>query len=112
MKNYVQEGCKGLEMTAPVGGVVSGLPYKIGALILVAAVTKAAGEKFAGSREGVFKFSKASGLVLAEGDEVKWDAATGNIVATADVAGDYVLGYVTEAAPNGQSYAHVVLKAV
>lgn len=112
MKNYVQEGCKGLELTAPVGGVVSGKAYKIGALIVIAAVTKAAGQKFAGSREGVFKFSKASALVLAEGDEVKWDIETGTIVATADVAGDYVIGYVTEAAPNGQTYAHVVLKAV
>ena len=59
MKNYVMEGEK-LELTAPVGGVVSGKAYKIGALIVVATVTKAAGEKFVGITEGVVKMPKGS----------------------------------------------------
>jgi predicted RecA/RadA family phage recombinase len=111
MKNSIQEG-KVLELTAPVGGVVSGRPYKIGALLVVAAVSKLAGEKFAGETEGVFKFVKDTVLVLAEGDLVEWDAATGKIVADGNVAGDYDLGYVTEAAGAGQLYAHVKIKAV
>lgn len=109
MKNYVQEGCKGLELTAPVGGVVSGKAYKIGGLLVIAAVTKAAGEKFACSREGVFKMPKASALVLAEGALVMHEDSTGEVVAA---GGDWDFGYVVEAAPNGQSYALVALKAV
>lgn len=108
MKNYVQEG-ENLELTAPVGGVVSGLPYKIGVLLVIAAVTKVAGEKFAGATEGVFKLKKASALVLAEGALVQWKISTGEIVAS---AGDFDLGYVTEAAGAGLVSVNVKLKAV
>lgn len=111
MKNSIQEG-EVLELTAPVGGVVSGKPYMIGALLVIACVSALAGAKFNGATEGVFKFTKAGALVLAEGDTVKWDIETSTIVANADVAGDFVLGYVTEAAINGQVYAYVKLKAI
>jgi predicted RecA/RadA family phage recombinase len=108
MKNYVMEG-EQLELTAPVGGVVSGKAYKIGALIVVATVTKAAGEKFVGTTEGVVKMPKASALVLAEGAAVMHEDSTGEVVAA---GGDWDFGYVVEAAPNGQAYALVKIKAV
>ena len=49
MKNFIQKGYS-LDLIAPAGGVVSGLGYVIGQLIVFAQATKAAGETFAGSR--------------------------------------------------------------
>lgn len=111
MKNFIQEG-ESLELTAPVGGVVAGKAYLIGAIIVIANISAAAGAKFTGSTKGVYKFVKDTALVLAEGAEVKWDIETGTVVATGDVAGDFVLGYVTEAVGAGVLSVNVKIKAV
>lgn len=97
MDNYIQPG-DSIELTAPGGGVVSGTPYKIGQLLVIAAVTAAAGAKFNGHTTGVFKITKAGSQAWTEGALVYWDntakvfttVATSNLlagVATAAVAG-------------------------
>lgn len=73
MKNYIQEG-KTLELTAPAGGVVSGLGYMIGGLFVVASTTEAAGSKFSGAHCGVFEMPKeATTAAFAEGEVCFWD---------------------------------------
>ncbi len=93
MNNFIQPGDV-LELTAPAGGVVSGTPYKIGQLLVVAADTKAAGELFRGKTSGVFQITKAGTQAWTEGALVYWDdvgaefttTATGNLLAGVAVA--------------------------
>ena len=54
MNNYVQDG-KQITEIAPSGGVLSGVAYKIGSLVTVAAATAAEGEEYAALPCGVFK---------------------------------------------------------
>lgn len=73
MKNYIQEG-KTLELTAPAGGVVSGVGYMVGGLFAVASTTEAAAEKFSGCVMGVFEMPKESTTAaFAEGETCFWD---------------------------------------
>ncbi len=86
-KNFVGNGAV-LTMTAPVGGVVSGVPIKIGALVLVPLVNAMAGESFSGRADGVWRLPADAGLTA--GALVKWDAAAGKLVAdTAKDADDF-----------------------
>lgn len=75
MNNFVQPG-EVLELTAPVGGVVSGTLYIIGGLPVVAAVTAAAGATFAAHVCGVFELPKTAAQAWAEGDRIYWNAGT------------------------------------
>ncbi len=63
-KNYKQDG-NVLTLTAPTGGVVSGGIYAIGALVVVAVATAAAGESFAAHTGGVWSVPAAAGPPLA-----------------------------------------------
>lgn len=86
-KNYVGTGCV-LTMIAPAGGVVSGVPVKIGALTLVPLVTAAAGTEFAARADGVWRLPCAAGLTA--GAMVKWDGTAGQLVAdSAEDADDF-----------------------
>lgn len=86
-KNFVGNGAV-LTMTAPVGGVVSGVPIKIGALVLVPLVSASVGESFSGRADGVWRLPADVGLTA--GALVKWDAAAGKLVAdTAKDADDF-----------------------
>ena len=77
-KNYVCDG-RSITLTAPAGGVVSGLPVKIGALVVIAITSAAEGESFTGQADGVWRLPAATGLTA--GALVKWDSATGKLVA-------------------------------
>ena len=77
-KNFVCAGAV-LTMTAPVGGVVSGVPVKIGALVLVPLIDAVAGDQFSGRADGVWRLPADTGLTA--GALVKWDAAAGKLVA-------------------------------
>lgn len=83
-KNYKQDG-NVLTLTAPTGGVVSGGIYAIGALVVVAVATAAAGESFAAHTGGVWSVPAAAGLTagaavgLLEGEAVA--AATEGAIA-------------------------------
>jgi predicted RecA/RadA family phage recombinase len=65
-----------LTLTAPSGGVVSGVGYVINGLFVVALNTAAQGEQFEGKRSGVFTMAKATHATtkaFAEGEVVFWD---------------------------------------
>lgn len=73
MKNFVHSG-KTLELTAPVGGVVSGTAYLHGGLLVVASVSAAATEKYSAEAEGVYELPKeATTAAFVEGETVFWD---------------------------------------
>lgn len=72
MKNFVQSG-EVLDLTAPSGGVTSGLAVKIGSVIAIAAVTAAASEEFAAAVTGVFDVAAATSQAWTQGALVYWD---------------------------------------
>lgn len=75
MKNFVQNG-RNLDFVAPAGGVISGVPLLIGALIVVPAITAAEGMPFAGWVEGVYNFPAAvhaSTQAWTTGQLLYWD---------------------------------------
>lgn len=109
MRNYVQAG-DSLTLTAPSGGVVSGMGYVIGDLFVVAAVTVAEGLPFAGKRHGVFEFdaeTHASTQELDIGDVAYWDETPGRVTKTA--AGNTPIGLIVEAKESTADTAKVVL---
>lgn len=73
--NFVQPG-KVMDFTAPAGGVVEGQVLLIGALLVVAQVTAAAGIRFSAAVEGVFDLpaaTHASSQAWTEGQLLYWD---------------------------------------
>lgn len=106
-RTYVKPGHI-LTFTAPAGGVVSGTPLLIGALVVIPTVTAAAGLAFEGMVSGVQSVPKADSQAWTEGAKVYWDdtgkcfttVASGNTdtgtVAVAAVAstGGLVIGTV------------------
>lgn len=72
MKNFVQDG-KNMDFTAPSGGVTSGVPVKIGGVLVVPVTDADQGDKFAGEVEGVFEFTKVGSQAWTAGDVVYWD---------------------------------------
>lgn len=100
MKNYVQNGDT-LALTAPVGGVVSGTAYLIGAIVVVAIHSAAAGATFQGRVEGVFNLPKATGAAWTEGAKLYWDNAAKNFTTTS--AGNTFAGNAAAAAASGDT---------
>jgi predicted RecA/RadA family phage recombinase len=84
-KNYVCDG-KAVSLPAPAGGVVSGVPAKIGALVVIPINSAAEGEQFTGQTDGVWRLPAATGLTV--GALVKWDSDTGKLVADSAKDGD------------------------
>ena len=105
-KVQIQKG-KYLDLTAPAGGVVSGSPYLIGGLVVIAQVSAEAATEFSGKSEGVHAMPKASGVALSEGDIAYWDDASSEVNATG--AGFYPCGTVVSAATSGDSSVAVKL---
>lgn len=64
-KNYIQDGSV-LTLTAPAGGVNSGVAYAIGTLVVVANGDAAAGKEFAGHTGGVWNLTTATGLTAGD----------------------------------------------
>jgi predicted RecA/RadA family phage recombinase len=106
MQNFIQPG-NALTFTAPVGGVVSGGAYLIGALLVVAAVSASAGESFSGARVGVFELPKASGQAWTEGAALYWDN-TAKVCTTTSTSNTRI-GYATRAAASGATVGAVLL---
>lgn len=82
MQNFKQPGDV-ITLTAPAGGVVSGNAYKIGQLLVVAAVSALAGEEFEGKTTGVFILPKDTADVMTEGVPVYWDSANSRLTIVA-----------------------------
>jgi predicted RecA/RadA family phage recombinase len=95
MKNYRAEG-RALDFTAPSGGVVSGRPLVIGAVLVVPATTAAEGEKFSGWIEGVYEFDKATGTAWGEAEVIYFNPSTGKFTKTA--TDNHKAGIAAEAA--------------
>lgn len=95
MNNYRQPGDV-VTLTAPSGGVTSGLGYKIGQLFVVAANTVAETLPFPGRVTGVCELVKNSGESWTEGALVYWDDGASNVTTTA--TGNLLIGVATAAA--------------
>lgn len=102
-KNYVNEG-NNVTLPAPTGGVVSGVPAKVGALMVIPLDTVEAGKPFTGKTNGVWRLPATTGLTV--GAHVKWDSTAGKLVAdTVTTADDF--GKLVTAEAGG--YADVML---
>jgi predicted RecA/RadA family phage recombinase len=74
MKNFSSEG-EIQPFTAPSGGVVSGAPYLIGSLVVVALHTVAEGLPFSGQITGVVSYTKTASQAWTEGAKVYLDVS-------------------------------------
>lgn len=72
MKNYEQHGDT-LTLTAPTGGVTSGVPVKIGGQVVVPQASVAEGKPFEGKTTGVFRVAKTAAQAWGECVTVYWD---------------------------------------
>jgi predicted RecA/RadA family phage recombinase len=91
MKNFLQPG-QSLDVVAPTGGVVSGLPVIIGSLIGISAVTAVAGVLISMQLSGCYSLPKTTGQAWATGAKIYWDAT--NKLATTTSAGNTLIGTV------------------
>jgi predicted RecA/RadA family phage recombinase len=103
---YRQAG-DALTLTAPAGGVVSGVPCLVGGLLVVPVTTAAAGEPFVGATAGVFVVAKSPGSAWVEGQRLYWDAATAR--ASTDPALGPPAGVAVEAAGSADTSGAVRL---
>jgi len=72
MKNFISDG-DDVTLVAPTGGVVSGTPYQIGQLLVIAATTKAQTLDFVGRVRGVFDVPKVGSQAWTEGQLIYFD---------------------------------------
>ena len=98
MKTFVQPG-ESIEFTAPSGGVTSGVGVLIGALVVIATVTAAAGARFNALVEGVITHAKPGSQAWAEGVGLYWDNSTKVFTTTA--SGNTFAGYAAAAVGAG-----------
>jgi predicted RecA/RadA family phage recombinase len=109
MKIFVQPGFQ-IPLTAPVGGVVAGLGYQIGAVFVVAMHDAAAGAVFtAYIGGGVVTLVKATGAAWTEGALLYWDNTAKNVTTT--VATNIKIGFATAARASGDVTGNVHLNA-
>lgn len=106
-RNYIQPG-ENLDLTAPTGGVTSGVGALIGRLFGIATATVAAASTFVMRRVGVWSMAKTSAQAWSVGDKIYWDST--NSVATATLtAGFRFIGICVSAAANPSSTGYVLL---
>lgn len=110
MKNYVKDG-KNMTYTAPAGGVVSGVPVLIGALLVVPVASAAEGEQFAGEVNGVFQHTKVSAQAWTEGQKIFWDN-TNKRFTNASASGLFPCGVAGAAAANPSATGQVRLDGI
>jgi len=105
--NFVQEGCQ-VTVTAPTGGVTSGVGVLIGDLFGVSLNTAIAGANCDIATDGVWDLAKTSAQAWAVGDKIYWDDANKKADNTA-TAGARHIGQATAAATNPSSVGRVRL---
>jgi len=119
MRSFSQPGSI-LDLIVPAGGVVSGVPIKIGVFLVVPQCTVTAAEvtaagagvlEFAGKIDGVFELSKISAQAWAEGDAIYWNNTTG-LMTNVSVTGVFLAGAATAAAANPTATGFVRLNPV
>jgi len=74
MNNFKHKGVT-LDLIAPGGGVVSGKTVKINSIIAIPGATKAEGQPFPGTVEGVFDVDAKTGQAWDQGVTIYWDDA-------------------------------------
>lgn len=98
MKNFVQDGDY-IELTAPMGGVTSGVAIQVGKLVVVPTVTAAADERFNAATRGVFTVSKPGSQAWSEGQIVYFHDEDGTF--TTSSGGNHQAGTAVEAVGSG-----------
>lgn len=109
MKTYTQPG-EVLALTAPGGGVVSGTPYKIGSLIVVALTTVAATLPFSALVCGTVTGPKATGATWSEGEKLYWDDSAKKFTPTSSA--NTLCGVAVAAAASGDTTGQIRLDGV
>jgi predicted RecA/RadA family phage recombinase len=89
-----------LDLTAPTGGVIKGVPVVIGAQLVVPTETVAQTLPFRGHTIGVWSMPKAPSQAWAEGAAVYWDVTNSRFSTTATV-GFFRAGVAVEAVAGG-----------
>lgn len=107
MKNYVQPG-EDLDLTAPTGGVTTGVGVLIGRLFAIATVTAAAAAAFVGKTRGVIDIAKTSAQAWVAGEPIYWDD-TNKRADNSVAAGFRRIGVAIAAAANPSSTGKVRL---
>lgn len=103
MKNFICTGER-IDIVAPVGGLVAGQPYVIGAKVVVIVSGGLAGELVSAATEGVFEIPKAVGAV-AIGAAIYWDD-TAKVITTV-VPGNIKIGFAYKASLSGDATGFV-----
>jgi predicted RecA/RadA family phage recombinase len=100
-----------LTLTAPSGGVTSGVGYMIGGLFVVAQSTHLVGEKFGAISEGVVELPKSTTATShAEGDHVYWDNV--NKLVKLSATGYFPIGVAVKSTVNSDTVVRVKLDNV
>ncbi len=99
-----------LTLTAPGGGVVTGIPVVIGAFFVIPQATVAATLKFAGLAEGEVEIKKRNNFVVAEGDRIGWDTSLAEAVPDGDVLENIKVGIATKAQLSGDAVVTIKLE--
>lgn len=108
-KKFVQAGdC--LSLTAPSGGVTTGVGYVIGAQFVVAADTVAETLPFNGEAVGVHALAKSGSLTFTQGEKVFWDDSAKACKKTA--SGYFLIGIATAAVGASDTTINVKLADV
>ena len=110
--NYASAG-EVLELTAPSGGVVSGVGYLVGSAFVIALGSAEETEKFRGQRVGKFTLPKATHAedkAFDEGEQVFWDPAENRVDKTGQT--HIPIGFVESAADSTAETCEVVLAGV
>lgn len=81
MKTFIQPG-DAIDFIAPVGGVVGGAGFLLGAIFGVVRHTAAAGEKSILDLEGVFTLPKTAANTPAPGAKLYWDDTAKSVTTT------------------------------
>jgi predicted RecA/RadA family phage recombinase len=106
-KNFVKPG-QTFTLTAPTGGVTTGVGVLIGTAFAVALQTAAVGVAFEGAVTGIWDLAKNSTEVWAAGDKIYWDNANARAT-NAAASGARLIGYAVLAAANPSTTGRVRL---
>lgn len=109
MKNFVQTGDV-VTFIAPSGGVTSGVPVVIGALVLVPAFSAAVTYECEGAVTGCFELPKKSTDVVTQFAKAYWDATNKEVTITA--TDNTLIGVFMDPLAAGTTKANVRLNGV
>lgn len=100
----------GMDPETEPGGVVSGMAYLVGTLLVVATATVGPDLPFEGKRCGVFELPKATGQTWDEGEALYWDDTEHVLTTTAE--DNTPVGCATAAAGSGDTTGCALLTGV